>query len=506
MTTSPTPNQTDIIIIGAGIAGLAAGCYAQMNGYRTEIFERHDQPGGLCTAWNRQGYVFDGCIHYLFGSGKGQPFNQLWQELGIFPQQKFVHHSELMRLRGAEGKTLIVHSDPNRLEEHLRLHSPKDKTLIQSFCNGVRAFEKFDLSCLQQQPKALMGPFDWARLGIKVFPFVRPMAQWGRLSAQDFGDRFQDAFLRRAIPQMFGWSGIPLIAGLSLLAYMHRQNAGFPVGGSLAFAKRLEQRYLALGGKIHYGAQVERILVKHDRAYGIQRYNHQHHLARRVISAGDGRTALFGLLGGQYLTPCTKRIYDGRLPVHSQLQVSLGLNRDLSKEPHWVTHLLKKPVAIAGKTHTEIGVKHYCFDKSLAPTGKSVVTVLLPTAYEYWQRIYGRALYHAEERQDADIVIDQLERFYPGLRADIDCVDVATPLSYERYTGNWHGSSCGWLLTKKTLPLMIMGLPKTLPRLSAFYQIGQWVEPGGSVPVVAMSGRNIIQQICREDSRLFATH
>jgi phytoene dehydrogenase-like protein len=33
--------------------------------------------------------------------------------------------------------------------------------------------------------------------------------------------------------------------------------------------------------------------------------------------------------------------------------------------------------------------------------------------------------------------------------------------------------------------------------------IGQWVEPGGSVPVVAMSGRNIIQQICHEDNKVF---
>ncbi|MFC2069478.1 NAD(P)-binding protein, partial [Chloroflexota bacterium] len=30
-----------IIIIGAGIAGLSAGCYAQMNGFQTQIFEMH---------------------------------------------------------------------------------------------------------------------------------------------------------------------------------------------------------------------------------------------------------------------------------------------------------------------------------------------------------------------------------------------------------------------------------------------------------------------------------
>lgn len=504
MTTSSTQNPIDIIIIGAGIAGLAAGCYAQLNGYRTEIFELHDQPGGLCTSWNRQGYVFDGCIHYLFGSGEGQPFNQLWQELGIFPKQQFVHHSELMRLNGPKGKTLVVYSNPDQLEEHLISHSPDDQKLIRSFCNDVRAFIKFDLSLLQQQPKALMGPLDWPRLGMKVLPFVKPMTRWGRLSAQDFGERFKDAFLRRAVPQMFGWSGIPLVAGMSLLAYMHTHNAGFPIGGSLAFARTLEQQYLTLGGKIHYQAQAEQILVESNRARGIQLYNRQTYLARRVISACDGRSTLYSLLGGKYLTRCTRHMYDGRLPVRSQLQVSLGVNRDFAKEPHWVTYLLDNPVVIAGEAHTEIGVKHYCFDPSLSPQGKSVVTVMLTTAYEYWQRIYGRSLYHAEEKQEADILIDQLERIYPGIEADIEYVDVATPLSYERYTGNWKGSSCGWLLTKKTMPLMIAGLPKTLPGLSHFYQIGQWVEPGGSVPVVAMSGRNIIQQICHEDRRIFS--
>jgi phytoene dehydrogenase-like protein len=71
-----------IIVIGAGIAGLSAGCYAQMNDYRTRIFEMHDKPGGLCTSWKRQGYTFDGCIHRLLGSAPGQPFHRMWKELG----------------------------------------------------------------------------------------------------------------------------------------------------------------------------------------------------------------------------------------------------------------------------------------------------------------------------------------------------------------------------------------------------------------------------------------
>ena len=78
--------EKSTIIIGAGIAGLSAGCYAQMNGYRTSVFEMHTIPGGLCTAWKRKGYTIDGCFHWLLGSKPGANFNHVWQELGAMRQ------------------------------------------------------------------------------------------------------------------------------------------------------------------------------------------------------------------------------------------------------------------------------------------------------------------------------------------------------------------------------------------------------------------------------------
>jgi phytoene dehydrogenase-like protein len=34
---------------------------------------------------------------------------------------------------------------------------------------------------------------------------------------------------------------------------------------------------------------------------------------------------------------------------------------------------------------------------------------------------------------------------------------------------------------------------------------GHWVEPGGGLPTVAMSGRNVIQIICKKEKRKFTT-
>ncbi len=498
--------ERSVIIIGAGVAGLAAGCYAQMNGYRSQIFELHDLPGGLCTAWERKDYVFDGCIHYLFGSGPGQPFHRIWQELGAVQGRRMLYHDELMRVVTPDGRTFIAYCDPDRLEAHIGTLSPPDAHLGKQLADGVRQMMRFDMSLMRQQPMSTLGARSGLQLGWQMMPFAMPMLRWARLSAQDFANRFQDPLLRQAIPLVFGWPEIPMMAALSVLAYMQTRNAGFPAGGSLEFARAIERRYLDLGGTIHYKSQVEKILVEGDRAVGVRLYNDDTVRADVVVSAADGRATIFEMLGGEYTNARIRRWYDGRQTMHSQVQVSLGVNRDLSQEPHWVTYLQPTPVTIAGENRFDLGVKHYCFDASLAPAGKSVVEVMLRSSYGYWQRIYGHRLYDTEQSQVADQVIGQLDRLYPGLARQVEVSDVATPLSYERYTGNWQGSTCGWLLTRQTMLQMITGMGYTLPRLAKFYLAGQWVEPGGMVPQAAVSGRNVVQLMCRADGRPFVTN
>lgn len=494
--------EKSIIIIGAGIAGLAAGCYARMNGYNAKVFELHDLPGGLCTAWERRGYIFDGCIHYLFGSGEGQPFHSMWRELGAVQNRPMIHHREYQRI--TDGiYTLTLHTDPDLLQRHMLEISPDDAPRIKALCAGIRLFTTFDMSAMYKKPKALMSIWDWRDFGTTMLPYLMPMLKWATLSAGEFAQQFKHPFLRKAIAQIFSWEEAPVMMGLSLLASMHTGNAGFPVGGSLEFARAIEKRFLDLGGEIVYKAQVEKIKVEDHKAVGVRLYNDEVHHADAVISACDGRGTLFDMLDGAYLSKNLRRMYDGHMLTHSMMQVSLGVRRDLSAEPHWVTHLLKEPVLVAGEARHEIGVKHYCFDKSLAPAGKSVIEVIVRSDYAYWQRIYGRRLYDTEQTQVSGIIVDHLERWHPGIKKDIEVVDEATPLSYERYTGNWLGSTCGWLLTKETMPMLIQGVPKSLPGLANFYMAGQWVEPGGSVPLAAASGRNVVQLLCAQDGKPF---
>ncbi len=265
-------------------------------------------------------------------------------------------------------------------------------------------------------------------------PFAVPLAKWGMVSAAEFATRFKNPFLQRAIPLMFAWPDCPVMVGQSLLAYMHTHNAGFPVGGSLAFARAIEQRYRQLGGEIRYDAQVQEILVENDRAVGVRLYDDSEHRADVVISAADGRGTVFDLLDGRYIDRDLRHTYDGHLPIHSVIQVSLGVKRDLSAEPHWASYLLDTSLTIAAESVSDVGVKHYCFDKTLAPAGKSAVTLLFKADYSFWQRIYARKIYDLEQLQIGDTVGRFLDGLYPGFSDDVEVEDIATPMSYERYT------------------------------------------------------------------------
>ena len=47
-------SKASLIIIGAGLGGLATGIYAQMNGYQCRIFEHARHPGGVAAEWVTQ--------------------------------------------------------------------------------------------------------------------------------------------------------------------------------------------------------------------------------------------------------------------------------------------------------------------------------------------------------------------------------------------------------------------------------------------------------------------
>ena len=494
--------EKSIIIIGAGIAGLSAGCYGQMSGYNTQIFELHDKPGGLCTSWKRKNYTIDGCLHWLVGSSPNNNFYSIWQELGALPGPRIIDHDEFIRIEGPGGKAFIVYTDVDKLEQHMKELAPQDKKVIEKFTNAIRACAKVEMP-IDKAPE-LYGPLDGAKLLTKMMPFLKIMNTWKKVSVQEFAKEFTDPFLRQVFPLTFNLPDFPMMAALMTLAWMHQKAAGFPEGGSLKFSRAIERRYLNLGGRIHYRSPVSKIIVKNGKAVGVRLADGAERRADIVISAADGHATIFQMLGGKYTDEKVREYYE-QMPIFPALiQVTLGVARSFEGEPRLLLYHLKQPVVIAGREEKLLGVEIFNFDATLAPRGKTIIDVKLFSDYDHWKNLrQSPKQYKAEKEKVAKQVIELLEQRFPGISGQIEMRDIATPMTWERYTGNWRSSFEGWLITTKTFG---MSMSKTLPGLKDCYMCGQWVEPGGGVPSAAMSARNLIQVICKADKKAFVSN
>jgi len=492
-----------VTIIGAGIAGLSAGCYLQMNGYDTEIYELHNTPGGLCTGWKRKGFTIDNCIHWLVGSGPNDKFYHLWNELIDMKNVEFVNHEEWMKVEGKDGRFIRVFTDVNKLENEMLVKAPEDRQLISEFTNAIRRFLKLNMP-IEKAPETY-GLLDVLRVIPRYLPFLGALRKWGSISIQEYADRCMNPLLKKTFEFMFLEETVVVFI-IMTLAWMHKKSAGYPIGGSLNFARLIERRYLELGGKINYKSKVTKITTENDSVTGIVLENGEARDSDIVISAADGHYTIFEMLKGKYLNDKIRGYYDNYETFPSYVLVSLGVSRTFEGEPHSLVFPLEKPLAVDESiAYEDIMVRIFNFDRTLAPEGRTLISVMLPTGnYEYWESLKRSDVeeYKLQKERIAKEVIEILDNKYGNIQSNVEVIDVSTPSTVIRYTNNWKGSFEGWLMTPR---MGFRNMQKTLPGLKNFYMAGQWVEPGGGVPTAMLSGRNVTQIICKEARKKFVT-
>ncbi len=468
-----------VIIIGGGVAGLAAGCYAQMNGFNSTIYEKHAFTGGLCTAWHRKGFTFDLCIQWLVGSSPKSSLYPVWEELGAVQGKQFINYAYLTQALDENGNRFIAYTDPDELREHMLSIAPEDEPLITEITNDIRTM--MDLEMPDPALMALFGKY--------------------AMTTAELAARFKNPTLRKLFQHALSWHQLSVIIPLWTLSVMGSGKAAYSVGGSIPFVRSIEERYRGLGGTLSLGIPVETILVENDAAVGVRLADGTEQRADIVLSAADGHSTIFEWLEGKYADDTIRGLYATLKPFPPIVFVSLGVDGDYSTEPHLISFPLKTPLRIGEQEVQQLLLRNHNMDDSLAPEGKTVLSLAIETDYDFWVQLANdREAYLEEKKRVKDAVINAVAGLYPAIHDTIEVVDVATPLTFVRYTGNWRGSYEGWQMTKET---MGVNFPLTLPGLAHFYIAGQWVSPMGGLPPAAITGRTAVMLICEHENMPF---
>lgn len=503
-----------INIIGAGISGLTAGCYLQMNGFETQIFEKHSIPGGLCTSWEKGDFTIDGCVHWILGTDKGSGFYNMWSELLDLKSIPFYHHEERIAVEVKENedkygsKIFHVYNNLDKMRDYLMDLAPEDKKAIDKYIRDIRLLQEFETPPLMDSlpliPSILRG-IKMSRYLRFLFIILRQKDETNFTLAR----KFKNPFLREGFMNLFDEQEVSMLVFNFPMAVFDQKSAGYPIGGSLKWAQRIADRYEELGGKIHYNTPVKKILTEDDKAVGLLVRNNVEHRCDSVLSAGDWHKTVFDFLDGKYVDDKILRLQSEKEMdlYYSILLVSFGLKKQYKELPHFtrfpISTKLESP---CGTSWVRLETHFYNYDPTLAPEGKTVMACSFYTRNgAYWidLRKNDRKKYREEKEKFVAAIIDALEEKIPGIKDEIEVSDFATPATVYRYTNNWQGSVQGWLPGKKMLSKPPVGF--LLPGLKNFYYSSMWNRPGGGLPVAINQGRDVTKYICKQYKMPFKT-
>lgn len=484
-----------VIIIGAGLAGLTAGIYARRSGLDVTLIEQHSIPGGMSTSWKRKGYLFEGGIHWMTGSSPKTEAYQMWKDVGALNDDVPVLLSEPFRSIEWEGQLLHIYRDIDKTAEHLRAVSPADEPLLRQMVKDVKAACRIQMPVVDvkgvksEHPKKMTLGFL-----LKMLPAFPVMGRLGKISCRDYTARFQHPGVRRLlnfIPEQ-----TPATSLIFTLATFHTGDGGYPEGGSLPMTQRMAKKFTDLGGKLLLNTPVQKVNVDNGKATGVTLADGTVLDADAVIVTQETVAALDRLFDTPPKDKWLKEVYELKRKSAVCAFVCVGVQVELPDGmlPEWE---LETPIKFAGQTVDYLGFNSY---RRYAPESGTALTAFWHgDTYDFWEQAKDEGRYEQEKQTLADQVIRALCAKYPQCEGKIEVTDVATPLTYERYTGAYHGA---WMSEMEPGDGMKQ-YPGTCEDISGLYFAGHRLMPPGGMPSSAASGRQAAQLVCRQFDVVF---
>jgi phytoene dehydrogenase-like protein len=353
-------------------------------------------------------------------------------------------------------------------------------------------------------PPELRSPLDYIRILPKMLPLLIVIQKYGRLTCREYFDKlaFRNERIKSAFYSMYGERNFSAMAFIFMLGWFNQKNAGYIKGGSYPLAQRMVEKFISLGGRLSYRKTVEKIIVENNAAKGVILTDGTEIHSDYVISAADGYTTIYKMLGGKYMSKEIDFAYKNWELFVPLVQVSFGINKEIKSDSPIVLNF-SKDLKI-GRTNLEYGysLMNYSYDTTMAPVGKTTIVMRYESPWDLWKDLEGDE-YRQEKEQIKKDAITCLEELHPGISEYIEVIDVATPKSDVRYTGVKDGAYEGFMPSREN---MMKSLKMQLPGLKNFYMIGQWIFPGGGLPPAAQTGKWAVQIICKKKKQAFVSY
>lgn len=420
----------DVIVVGTGMGGTAAGAVCALHGLKTLILEKNRQIGGACACYEKHGFQMDVGAH-LFIRGNRGPFGQLTRRLGMGYPIEFRHAHNMVYLKGM----------------NLDIHLPQNRAAMMTALPRL----------LWQLGVPLRHYIHMARLFLDIiFMSPRDIEALDGISIEDFVLRYtSDPRARSIIGMLLGlffilpmWEASAGESIWNMQKFILDNSLGYPVGGAIVIPQTFLKGAQRHGAEVRMDAGVQKIAVNRGQVAGVVMENGEHIAARAVISTTSVYDTIFRLVG----RGCFPALYLQRMsalkPAWAGVQAKIALRHRLVRAGALVgcvplrftihDRVIRKATldlenGIQGKMVPVYAPIPTNFDPGLAPPGCQIITAVavaptLDTPFQDKEPVW------------VDALMNALHAMVPGLKDNMIFADTWSVTDLAGWTGKHSGS------------------------------------------------------------------
>lgn len=476
------------LVVGAGFGGLAAAIRLSVMGYRVEVLEKLDGPGGRAYVRRQDGFTFDGgptiiTVPFLF--------EELWAMCG----RKLADDIDLRlmdpfyRVRFDDGSHFDYSGDPDRMRAEVARISPSDLAGFDRFVQEADLCYRLGFEALGC--KAFDSIFDL----LAAIPSMARMRAWRTMHGL-VASYFKHPKLRVAMSLqtlLIGGNPFSVTGVYSLINALERRFGVYSaIGGTGALVQGMVSLLNERDVPVRYNSQVKQILIEDGRAMGVELATGQRLAADIVVCNSDTAWTYRNLVAPEHRRHWTNRRIEGGRYSMSLFVWYFGTDRKYDDVAHHTMVLGPRYEDLL----TDIFRHHRladdfslylhrptATDPSVAPDGCDTFYVLSPVPHldsgTDW-------VAHAEPYRQA--VCRRLEQtLLPGLSQHIVSSHVMTPQHFQDDLLSFKGAAFG------LEPLLLQSAwfrPHNRSEdVENLFMVGASTHPGAGVPGVLMSAK-----------------
>lgn len=520
MRTINPKEKYDVIVIGGGLSGLTSAALFSKAGLSTCVIEMDNRPGGYLAGFRRHDFRFDSAIHWLNNCKPDGLVTKIFKIIGNdYP--KAMEQKRIRRFLSDEFDYLLTNNPDELRDEWIKEFPNEKKGITRFFRDAKRISKSWDSHKNLSRGFETRSHLNKAMFGLKMLKFALPFIPHISYTGPEGITKGLNRYFKEPKLHRVFCSEPDILSCLVPISWAYSNDFQTPpAGGGQTFPEWLNHAAKTMGADIFYKSKVSKVLLETNKAIGVSVEHRGESFkikSKYVIAACDAETLYEKMLPESAIPQKMKDNLKSAVLYSSAISVALGLDcpaeeLGLNEELTYLGNPKYSRKELGSGDPKISGVTiiaHTVRDKSMALPEHGTLTLFMPsyfTDHENWGcekdengKLVRGDKYKELKQQCADILIDRVEEgLVPNLRKHIMYVDVATPITHQRYTGNRGGTMMGQKPGKENYKLKVARYETPVENLILS---GHWSELGGGVPIAVKSALNTSLMVIQKENK-----